>query len=376
MAHVTRKMQVAKMLASSLVLLTICMIILIDKKHRLHAQKVAPTPVSLNMQLSGYTNINDFGGIISSSKVEIAHATVEHIALNVPKSSSSSSKIIRYGRVVHYPNAQATILICHGIMCDKFDVQFLRHMFPQGKFNFMTFDFRAHGENCEGQRCTLGRDEALDVITAAHFIKNHPNLKGKPVIAYGFSMGAVAAIEAQSQDNSLFSGMVLDCPFDSSENIIKRSLESLQFTFLGYDFSIPACNLLQKYAFHPYVQAMIKNILKTVSNFDTKNIDIRVYPISPADSIQKVLVPCCLIHCKNDEKVSVEAVKLIYENAGTPNKMLWLTNGRRHFDSYFYNPERYIKEVRSFIDNVIAHSFDKNPMQKIIEDPDELLTQI
>ena len=49
--------------------------------------------------------------------------------------------------------------------------------------------------------------------------------------------------------------MILDCPFDSSENIIKCCLEGLQFTLLGYDFSIPACTLLQKYAFHPYVQS-------------------------------------------------------------------------------------------------------------------------
>ena len=97
----------------------------------------------------------------------------------------------------------------------------------------MTFDFRAHGEHCDGQRCTFGRDEHLDVITAAHFLKNHPHLKNKPVIVYGFSMGAVAAIEAQAKDNSLFSAMILDCPFDSSENIIKRSLESMQFTFFG-----------------------------------------------------------------------------------------------------------------------------------------------
>ena len=60
----------------------------------------------------------------------IAQATVEHIALNVPKKEGSDKKIVRYGRLVRYPNAQATILICHGFMCDKFDVGFLRHMFP------------------------------------------------------------------------------------------------------------------------------------------------------------------------------------------------------------------------------------------------------
>ena len=56
--------------------------------------------------------------------------------------------------------------------------------------------------------------------------------------------------------------------------------------------------------------------------------------------------------------------------------MLWLTNGRRHFDSYFYNPEKYMKEVRSFIDKVVSGSIKDKQLQKIIEDPDELLAQI
>ena len=62
-------------------------------------------------------------------------------------------------------------------------------------------------------------------------------------------MGAVAAIEAQAKDNTLFSAMILIARLIQVKILLKRSLESLQFTFLGYDFSIPACNLLQKYAF-------------------------------------------------------------------------------------------------------------------------------
>ena len=361
------------MIASSIVLCGLGALILVSRKQTLFANK---TPISFNAPANPYLIFNEFGGVITRNKNETTHAIVEQIALNVPKTVDESDKIVRYGRLVHHPSAQATILICHGFMCDKFDVGFLRHMFPQGKFNFMTFDFRAHGENCDGQRCTFGRDEALDVITAAHFLKNHPALKDKPIIVYGFSMGAVAAIEAQSRDNTLFKAMILDCPFDSSENIIKRSLESLQFTFLGCDFTIPACNLLQKYAFHPYVQELIKGILKTVANLDTKNIDTRIYPINPAESIQHIHVPSFFIHCKNDEKISVDAIKVIYESSGAEYKMLWLTNGRRHFDSYFYNPEKYIKEIRGFIEKVINSPLENQKMQQVMEDPDELLVQI
>ena len=369
-----RTKRVAKLVASSIVLCSFAGIIIVGKKQRLLAYK-RPIPI-LEALPADYIASNDYGSIVSSNDHLIPRATVEHITLNVPKTKFGDEKIVRHGRVVYYPHAQATILICHGFMTDKYDVGFLRHLFPQGKYNFMTFDFRAHGDNCNDQCCTLGRDEALDVITAGHFIKTHSQLKDKPVIVYAFSMGAVAAIEAQSQDNSLFSAMILDCPFDSSENMIKRSLENLQFTFLGYDFSVPACNLLQKYAFHPYVQALIKGILKTISHFDTKNIDVRIYPINPAQSAQEIDVPCLFIHCKNDEKISVQAVKTIYECCGSCYKKLWLTNGRRHFDSYFYNPEQYIKEVRGFIETVVNKTYSNKPKEQIIEDQDELLAQI
>lgn len=366
------KKQVVKMIASSVMLALLVGVVLISRKQTLLAHKKAlafDAVINLNLP------VNQFGGVISRNDHNIAHAKVEQVALNCPKTEGSDEKIVRYGQLVYFPEAQATILICHGFMCDKFDVGFFRHMFPQGKYNFMTFDFRAHGENCENQCCTFGRDEALDVITAAHFIKNHPYLKDKPIIAYGFSMGAVASIEAQARDKSLFAAMILDCPFDSSENIIKRSLQELQFTFLGYDFTIPACSVLQKYAFHPYVQTLIKNILKTVSTLDTKNVDMFMYPINPAESIKTINIPCFFIHCKNDEKISVDAIKNIYAASGSSYKQLWLTNGRRHFDSYFYNPEKYIKEIRGFIETAISSSRQPTK-QHVFEDADELLAKI
>ncbi len=221
-----RAQQIAKLITSTVVIIALGVIVLIGKKQPLIAEKKSDFTYVFNPALTPvYTNVSEYGATVAQNTRAIPQATVEHIALHVPKKANSAEKIIRYGRLVRYPNAQATILICHGFMCDKFDVGFLRHMFPQGKYNFMTFDFRAHGENSEGQRCTFGRDESLDVITAAYFLKNHEHLKETPIMVYGFSMGAVAAIEAQAKDPSLFSAMVLDCPFDSSENIIKHSLQ-------------------------------------------------------------------------------------------------------------------------------------------------------
>lgn len=317
-----------------------------------------------------------YGDVIGRKSKTIKDATVEHVLIYPQEHEGSYRKITRKGILVHYPEAIGTVLFCHGFMCDKYDVGMMRRLFKRGKYNSMTFDFRAHGEDIEGQYCTFGRDEALDVIAAAKFLHNHPQLKNKDVYVYGFSMGAVAAIEAQSKDPSLFQAMILDCPFDSSENIIKKGLDNLKISLFGYEFEIPGRRFLQKYAFHPYVQSLVKTVLKTVSQMNTHNIQTNICPIHPAESIKRVTVPCYFIHCKHDEKVSILAIESVYNNAAGW-KRLWSTNGRWHYDSFFYNPEKYIENVRKFLNQVQSGELYMQLREKIIVDEnDELMRSL
>lgn len=307
---------------------------------------------------------------IQSPVLSRSEPITEQVTLYSQEKVGSSNKIARKGLLVRFKNAKATILVAHGYMCNKYDVGFLRNLFPHGQYNFLTFDFRAHGENKEGQVCTLGKHEALDVIAAAQFLRKYPDLKDKPLFVYAFSMGAVASIEAQSQDAKLFDAMILDCPFDSTENVLNRLVNTIKFTLFGYEFKVPGAGVLQKYAFHPYVQSLIKMLLRAVANMEPRNVETNVFSVSPAQSVTKINIPCFFIHCKNDEKVPVSAVKDVFSGAKGP-KMLWLTNGRSHYDSYFYNPERYIQQVRLFIDQVLAGQWKNPAEQRIIEDEDD-----
>ena len=297
-------------------------------------------------------------------------AIVEHVMIYSQENKDSNKKINRKAILVRHKQAEATVLICHGFMCDKHDVSMLRSLFKRKKYNLMTFDFRAHGEDIDGQYCTFGRDEAFDVIAAAKFIKNHPQLKDKPVYVYGFSMGAVAAIEAQAKDPSLFKAMILDCPFDSSKNLIKKGLDNLKVSLFGYEFEIPGRRFLQKYAFHPYIQSLVKTVLKTVAKMDDYNIRTHIFPLNPVESVKKITVPCFFIHCKNDQKVTIQAVESVY-NGAAGYKRLWLTNGRRHYDSFFYNPEKYTKQVRNFLDQVLSGELFMHSREMIFEDEEE-----
>lgn len=308
----------------------------------------------------------DCGTIVSRDERTIKGVTVENVMLYSQKMANSPEKIMRRAVLVKREDATATVLISHGFMCTKEDVAFLRGLFPT--CNSMIFDMRAHGEDTEGQFCTFGRDEALDVTAAAQFLRNHPDLQGTPLILYGFSMGAVATIEALAQHPELADAAILDCPFDASENIIKRGLDHMKISLFGYEFTIPGRSVLEKYVFHPYVQSFVKMVLKAVARLDSKNIKTFMYPVFPTESIKKVSVPTFFIHCKNDELVPLDAVKAVYNNAGSRYKKLWVTNGRRHFDSFFTNPELYASRIDSFTQKVIAGDLDGVRKNKIIED--------
>ena len=312
-------------------------------------------------------NDHVYGSIIPEKTKTANGVTVEHIRLYPQEGHESPKRITRQAMLAHSPDAQATVLVCHGFMCDKYDVGMIRRIFKTKNFNIMTFDFRAHGQDGEGQYCTFGRDEALDVVAAAKFLRNHPELCDKPLFVYGFSMGAVSAIEAQALESELFDAMILDCPFDSSERVIKTGLDCLKCSVFGFEFEMPGKELLQKYAFHPYVQALVKAVLKTVAQMDATGVCTNFCPIHPAESAKKITVPVFFIHCKNDQKVSVDQVRRVYEGAAG-YKRLWLTNGRRHYDSFFYNPEKYIENVRAFYHQVLNGELSDVPQEGIIED--------
>ena len=314
-----------------------------------------------------YTHVGAFGDVIGTSSSVSKGGVLETVVIYPQKTEGLAEAIARKGFLIRYPNAVGTVLICHGFMCNKHDVAILRKIFKPGFYNVMTFDFRAHGQNTQGQCCTFGKDEALDVACAAKFLRLHPQLKNKPVFAYGFSMGASAAIQAQANDTGLFDGMILDCPFDCTENVIKKGLEQVTVNFFGYEFALPGQHILRQYAFHPQVQSIVTKILKSANKIRSEDITIRAHSINPALSAKNITVPCFFIHCKNDEKIEVQQVKDIYNNVNA-YKRLWITDGRSHFDSFFYNPEHYTQQVRTFLDVIVSKKFTLYAQENSIDD--------
>lgn len=300
-------------------------------------------------------------------KEKAERPVMEKVTLYCQKSDNSDEKIIRKGILSKPKNPKANVVLCHGFTCDKNDIGFMRYMFKD--CNCLTFDFRAHGENIDGQFCTLGKNEAYDVRAAFDFLKAHPATKGLVNIVYAFSMGSVSAIEAQARFGRLYDAGIFDCPFDSTENVINRGLDNKKITLFGYEFDIPGKIILRKYLFHPYVQSFVKAMLTCAEQLNGKSINTFVCPVCTAESIKKVDVPSLFILCKNDEKISIDNIKSIYYNSPARYKKLLLTEGKKHFGSFFNNPEVYAEKIDRFVSKVVSGQLYLKNKHKIVEEP-------
>jgi len=297
----------------------------------------------------------------------------EAITFFARENADSDRMLARKAILIRRPNAVATVFIFHGFMCDKQDIRFLTNaLFGDASVdmpvNTLSIDFRAHGEIAEGQCCTFGLNEMYDVVGAVEFVKADPELSKVPRVAYGFSMGAVASILAQAADPSLFNMAVWDCPFDSTKNVIARAVEQLKINVLGYEFGMPGRSLLKRYAYNSYVQSFLKVLLKTIAKMDSSQVKTCILPVNVVDAMKKVSIPFMIIGCRKDDKAPLSALRDLY-NVGKGYKRLWITNGRGHFDSYFFNPEKYIYKVRRFIQKVLDGTYKSRYPAYVSEDP-------
>lgn len=293
---------------------------------------------------------------LSDIKKQIKNIQFEEMLFDVFVDANKQETFQRRGILVRRPDALGTVIICHGYLGCKRDAIALKHLFPM--YNVFSFDFRAHGDDRQGQVSTIGRDEAFDVIGAVQVVKSDDQMRNKPVIVFGYSMGAVSAIQAQALDETLFDAMILDCPYDSTHEAMNRGLnEKMQITIFGQKFTIPGKQFLLDHMYDESAQAITNFLFKAITKLDSNKVATKFVKVEPVNSIKSINVPCFFIHCVNDKKVPVQAVMNVYKNK--PGfKRFWLTDGKGHFGSYQHNPEMYWYKVNKFLTKL--HELDTN----------------
>lgn len=281
---------------------------------------------------------------------------VETVSFPVQKDANTQDTFIRKGFLTLRPNALGTVVICHGYTQSKHEAFFFRTLFPH--FHVLAFDFRAHGDLVEGQHSTIGRDEMFDVKGAVEFVKSHPELQDKPIIGFGFSMGAVSLLQAQSHFKNLFDLMIMDSPFDSSSDCMGRSMDKLLTVHIfGQRYKLPGKKLFMKALYNPQLRPIIKWFFAWASGMNPNAVKTKFVPVIPLDHAYEITVPCMFITCENDKSVSVDRVRRLYDAVKASYKRLWITGGPKHCGSCLAHPELYSYKVNRFIKNALANSW-------------------
>jgi len=105
-------------------------------------------------------------------------------------------------------DAVAIAVLVHGFTASKEDptVVGVADALAAAGFDVIAYDGRGHGAS--GGVCTLGDDERHDVARAVAFARGF----GKPVVAIGASMGAIAVLRYAVDDPELAGVVTVSCP--------------------------------------------------------------------------------------------------------------------------------------------------------------------
>ncbi|MBI2352943.1 alpha/beta fold hydrolase [Candidatus Dependentiae bacterium] len=302
---------------------------------------------------------------IKTVKKHMKDFSVSDISFESKENEHSNKTFTRKGFLTIRPNALGTIIFCHGYTHSKHEAFFFKTFFPN--FNALAFDFRAHGELIDGQHSTIGADEIYDVLAAVEFVRNHPELKEKPIIGFGFSMGAVSLLRAQAQWQNLFDMLILDSPFDSGYDCMSQGLEKMmKCTIFGREFHIPGKKVLLHSLYSERLSPIIKYCFRIISGFDPYKISTKFVHVAPIETAHKITIPCLFFACVKDNKVPVDAVKRLYETVNSPFKRMWITQGIKHCSAYLTNPEVYWYKMNKFVKKVLDK--DMKVKEKMVDD--------
>lgn len=215
----------------------------------------------------------------------------------------------------------AAIACAHGLFRSRREVLDRAAFFRKLGYDTLVFDFRRHGRS-SGERVTLGYQERLDFDGAVAFLE--ARRPGAPVVLYGVSMGAAAAILSASETPEV-AAVMADSPFGSIEETVVRHVQ----LFLG----------LPKF---PFATSLLW-FLELRGGFDRRDFDVGRASAALGDR------PLLVVAGEEDSRMPLDLQRRILEASPSPNSRFEPFEGAGHGAAYRTDAERYQKVVEEFL---------------------------
>lgn len=225
--------------------------------------------------------------------------------------------------------ARGTIIYCHGLNRTRIE------MLPEAVFghhlgyNGLLFDFRHQGQS-GGSITTLGYQERWDVEAAVRYALEKQQA-ARPVVLWGVSMGAAAALMAGAETGEV-SAVISDSSFDSFLGTARHHLKlflHLPFFPVGYEITYLAA---WRCGFRP-------------SDFDVTQAVERIGNR-----------PILFVAVEGDRRMPPSIAQTLYKHALSPQKKIIILPGNRHGEGFNQATQLYEPAVTDFLAGLTAEN--------------------
>jgi alpha-beta hydrolase superfamily lysophospholipase len=218
--------------------------------------------------------------------------------------------------------ARGTIVYCHGLNRTRIEMLPMAAFGHQLGYDGLLFDFRHQGAS-GGPLTTLGYEERLDVVGAVHYALDQQHAT-RPVILWGVSMGAAAALMAAAESPDV-AAVISDSSFLSLQDTIEH-----HWKLFFHLPSFPVANeMVQWIAWQGGFRA---------SEFDLVNAVTRIGNR-----------PILFLALQGDRRMPPSIAADLYSHAASPYKELVVLPGQRHGEGFNQAREQYEKAVEQFL---------------------------
>ena len=240
---------------------------------------------------------------------------------------SSDGIMLRGWYVPTAGEARGTIVYSHGLNRTRIEMLPMAAFGHQLGYDGLLFDFRHQGAS-GGELTTLGYQERLDVIGAVRYAL-YQQRAARPVILWGVSMGAAAALLAAAESPDV-AAVISDSSFESLRATVEHHWK-LFFHLPSFPIADELVYLIAwRGGFRP-------------SDFDLVNAVTRIGNR-----------PILFVALQDDRRMPPSIARTLYPYAASPHKALVVLPGQRHGEGFNQAREQYETEVRQFLSSLAA----------------------
>ena len=220
-----------------------------------------------------------------------------------------------------------TILLTHGVFKNRQQVLPRALFFRKLGYQVLLFDQRGNGQSGNSP-VSGGILEAGDFLAAEKYLDGKHELK-KPIVFFGFSMGAMSALRAGTQASPL-DAVIADSPLANLKSYVSRRTMGGIFSYLpGF---LPAC-------LKDYDQL-------TGLSLTAKDLDL----IPVVEKLGET--PVLYITGESDDLARSSEVRQLFQHTPAHHKWLVYMPDSGHEETYQKFPVVYEMKVKEFLDDL------------------------